>query len=58
MDVCIKSPVDVLNTDEITHCGLKLFPLMMHGVMPLCLDGILKGNFTTAMLCCCSQFLV
>ena len=38
--------------------AFKLCPLMVTGMMPLCLDGIFKGDFTTAMLCCCSQFLV
>ena len=36
----------------------KLCPLMVTGMMPLSLGGIFKGVFTTAMLCCCSQFLV
>ena len=38
--------------------AFKLCPMMVTHMMPLCLGGIFKGDFTTAMLCCCSQFLV
>ena len=31
---------------------------MVTGMIPLCIGGIFKRGFTTAMLCCCSQFLV
>ena len=31
---------------------------MLTDMMPLFLGGIFKGDLTTAMLCCCSQFLV
>ena len=58
MDVWIKSLVDVVITDEISMVALKLCLLMVIGIMPLCLGGIFKVDFTTAMLCCCSQFLV
>ena len=37
--------------------AFKLCPLMVTGMMPLCLGGISK-DLTTAMLHCCSQFLV
>ena len=37
--------------------AFNLCPLMVTGMMPLCLGGIFKGDFTTAMLCCCFQFL-
>ena len=33
--------------------ALKLCPLMVIGMVPLCLGGIFKEDFTTAMLCCC-----
>ena len=38
--------------------AFKLYPLMVTGMMPLCPDSIFEEDFTTAMLCCCSQFLV
>ena len=57
MDVWIKSHVDVLITDEDATGTFKLCPLMVTGMMPLCLGGIFKGDFTTVVLCC-SQFLV
>ena len=51
MDAWIKSPVDMWITD-------KLCPLIVTGMMPLHLGGGVKGDVTTAMLCCCLQFLV
>ena len=45
-------------TDEIFHWTFKLCALMVIGMKPLCLGGIFKGDFTTAVLCCYSQFLV
>ena len=38
--------------------AFKLCLLMVTGMMPLCICGIFKGDFTTAMLCSCSQFLM
>ena len=58
MDVWIKSPVDVLITDEISHWGIKLWPLMVTGMTPLCLGGILREisllqyYVATHVLCC------
>ena len=37
MEVWIKSPVDMLITDEVSHWAFKLCPLMVIGMMPLCL---------------------
>ena len=38
--------------------AFKLCPLMVIGMMPLWLGGIFKGDFTTATLYCCLQFLM
>ena len=54
MDVWIKSPVDVLITDEVYLWAFELCPLMVTGMMPLCLGGMFKKDFTTAMSCWCS----
>ena len=56
MDVWIKFHAEVLITDEVSPWAFKLSPLMVAGMMPLCQGGILKVDFTTAMLCCCLQF--
>ena len=58
MDAWIRSPVDVLIADEVSPWAFKLCYLIVTGMMPLCLGGIFKGDFTNAMLCCCSHFLV
>ena len=58
MDVWIKSHVDTLITDEVSHWGFEIVSFDGNGIMPLCLGGIFKKYFTTAILCCCSQFLV
>ena len=36
--------------------GFKLCPFIVIGMMPLCLGGILKVDFTTVILCCCSVY--
>ena len=38
--------------------AFKLCSLMVTGMMSLCLGGIYKGDFTSAMLCCYSLFLL
>ena len=38
--------------------SFKLHPIILIGMTPLCLGGIFKVDFTTAILGCCSQFLV
>ena len=58
MDVWIKFPVYVLFTDEVSLWGF--WTVSFDGD---CCDAIkprwyFKGDFTTAMSCCCSQFLV
>ena len=58
MDYWIKFLVDVLLLMKYPTGAFKLCPLMVTGLMPLHLGGIFKGGFTTAVLCCCSQFLV
>ena len=43
MDVWIKSLVDVLIAYEVSHAGAcKLCPLMVRGMMQLCLGGVVK----------------
>ena len=38
--------------------AFKLCPFMVIAMMPLYLGSIFKVDSTTAILCCCSQFLV
>ena len=39
------SPVDVLFTDEYPTGAFKLCPLMVTGMIPLCLCGVFRGIF-------------
>ena len=55
MDVLIKFPVEVLIADDISHWAYKLWPLMVTGMMPLCLGGILKE---ISLLQCYAAFTV
>ena len=66
-DAIISSITQMLGSSHLLMCLLlikyptgafKLCPLMVTGMMPMCLGHIFKGDFTTAVLCCCSQFLV
>ena len=52
MNVSFKFLADLLITDEIPDGILNLCPFMVIGMMPLCLGGIFKVDFTTVILCC------
>ena len=48
----------VLITDEVGHMSLNYMSLIWTGMTPLCLGGILRADFTTAIFAFCSHFLV
>ena len=57
MDAWRKSPVDVLITDEISHWGLSIVSFDGDWYDTIVSIWFFKGDFTNAILCCCSQFL-
>ena len=50
MDAWVKFPVDVLITMKYLTGAFKLCHLMVNGMMPLCLGGTFKVNFTTGVM--------
>ena len=58
MDVWIKSLFDALITEEISHEGFQIVSLCGDWYDAIVSRWIFKVDFTTLMLCCCSQFLV